>query len=113
MKECEVKRMRIRHNYDARFFKYNKTAKPLESGISFLLNKVLVADYYSEDCGFWIHEFTELAIIRILNNWGKNWKKFIGFKGFKPAKIAHFISPYGLNNSRCLEPQKSRKDPKW
>jgi hypothetical protein len=110
--------VRIRHNYDARFFKYcrkikSRKVKPLESGISFLQNVVFVADCYMENCGFWTHELTELSIIRILNKWGVNWRRQITFKNYKSAKISHFISPFGLDNNRCLVPQKLRKEPKW
>jgi hypothetical protein len=105
--------MRIRHNYDARFFKYERTKKPLDSGISFLQNKVFVANYYMENCGFWMHELTELTIIRILNRWGVNWRRQITFKNYKSARIAHFISSFGLDNNRCLIPQKTKSEPSW
>jgi len=108
-----IKIRRIRHNYDARFFKYERIKKPSDSGISFLHNKIFVADCYMENCGFWLHELTELSIIRILNRWKYPWRNWVRFRGFKEAKIAHFISPFGLNNNRCLLPQKNKRDPKW
>ncbi len=105
--------MKVKRNYDAGFFVYEKTKKPSDSGISFLHNKIFVADCYMENCGFWIHELTELSIIRVLNRLRIKRQKLICWKGYKPATIAHFISDFGLDNQRCLNPQKNRRIPEW
>jgi len=67
------------------------------------------------NCGFWIHEFTELSIIGLIESEGLDWRRFINWKkyGFKSTIISHIISPYGDNNERCLIPQLSKKHPKW
>ena len=103
---------RIRHNYDARLFKYERIKKPSDSSISFLYNKIFVADCYMENCGFWTHEYTELSILRILNKW-KYENSNIKFKGYKITSISHFISKYGKNNGRCLEPLTRKNRAGW
>jgi len=92
--------------------KYRKF-KPSESGIYYNRRSVIVHPKHVKNLGFWVHEFTESAIINVLRRWKKPFLKTVKFEGYKPTTIAHFISPYGANNKRNLFPQKSRREPKW
>lgn len=67
------------------------------------------------NCGFWVHEFSELSIIGLIESEGLDWRRFIDWKkyGFRSTIVSHIISPHGLNNKRCLNPQLSKKSPEW
>ena len=96
---------RIRHTFDARQFEYisNPTISKCESGFSFLRGQCRVNPEFVEDISFWVHEFSELSIIRILNGWKKPVRRLVIFDGFKSTRVPHFITPYGVKNGRNLE----------
>lgn len=109
-----MKFRRIRHVYDPRLFEYisNPSILKCESGFSFLREQCRVNPEYIENLSFWIHEFTEISILRILNRWKKKpFHVFVEFEGYKRTTIPHFISLYGEHNGRNLSP--STKECRW
>lgn len=64
-----------------------------------------------EDPEFYVHEFCEITIIKILRRWNRRFtiRWDIKFKGFKSTSVPHLISPFGDPNGRNLTP--CRKSP--
>ena len=90
--------------------------------LDFLRNEFVFCKKDLDDCGCFVHEFTEICIIAIIKNWSKTrWGKKIKlkryysvhFKGYEPTYIEHFISPYGINNGRTLIPETRESKKNW
>ena len=85
---------------------------PSETGVCFPTETVEIAPRYSEDLGTYVHEFTEVEIIKILRSYHKDWNASFVVKGYRGTFIAHFISLYGVNGT-CMEPVTKRNRPRW
>ena len=86
---------------------------PSEEGIYYAVERIEISPVHAQDLGTFIHEFSEAAIIQIFRRWHKDWNKDVQFDGYKGTYIAHFISCYGDNNGRCLNPATLYNKPKW
>ena len=86
---------------------------PSEQGIYYPTERIEIALKTVEDLGFYVHEFTEAAIVQVMLKFRKDWHRFVEFKGYKSTYVTHFISMYGANNQTCLEPVTKRNRPKW
>jgi len=108
-------KLRLWHNRDPTRFNFvcRKDIKAEESCICYITNEIIVSSDLVENCGFWVHEFTEAKIIQILVRWRKPWNKLVRFDGFKTTIIPHIISPHGMDNGRNLFPQKNKNKPEW
>jgi len=84
-----------------------------ESGVYFPIKEIRVAPVFAKSLGFWIHEFSECAIIEILDKWDFDWNAKFKPKGFGSTFIAHFITPLGENNGLTLDPALRTNRPKW
>lgn len=92
----------------------SKDIKPLSrSGIWFSSQVIVFHENYLERCSFWVHEFTELAVVKLLDAVGINWRKEIKMAGFKSTTISHLISPMGARNKRCLIPETQKSKTIW
>jgi len=115
---CARQRRREKKSYD--IFEYaffsNDEIKTSGSRLHFSSATALISPKQIGNLGMWVHEFTELTLIEILNEWRKPWRNNTTFKNrpeFKLTTIPHFMAPWGLDNDCCLIPQVSRKEPKW
>lgn len=110
-----IPRLKKQKCYDIFYYEFfcSKDIKPTDAGQHFSSWVCLVAPSLLNNCGFWLHEFTEMTLAQILERWGLPWQNRIEFKGYKSATICHFIALSGLNNGRNLNPQLSKKNPKW
>jgi hypothetical protein len=86
---------------------------PSEEGIYYPIEMFQVSLEHSEDLGFYVHEFTEATIIQLFNKFRQRWNKDIHFDGYKPTYIVHFVTLYGTNNGKCLDPSTKRNHPRW
>jgi len=84
-----------------------------EAGIYYPINEIRVAPIFAKNLGFWIHEFSEAAIVETLDKVGYDWNARFHPKGFKSTFIAHFITPLGENNGCTLDPATRTNRPKW
>ena len=110
-----ISRLREKNCYDMTQYEFYCTTEinPPASGEHWASWTCLVAPQLVGNCGFWVHEFTEMSIIQILNRWQMPWRNRIEFAGFKRATVCHLIAPFGVNNGRSLFPQVSKRIPKW
>jgi hypothetical protein len=44
-----------------------------------------------DNCGVWVHEFTEMVLIQILHDWGLPWRNDVKF-GRSKRRIPHVIA---------------------
>jgi len=44
-----------------------------------------------DNCRVWVHEFTEMALIKLLNEWGEQWRSEIRF-GKRRQRIPHILA---------------------
>lgn len=84
-----------------------------ESGIYYPVEQIRAAPKFAKNLGFWLHEFTEAAIIEVLEREGYDWNAKFHPKGFKSTFIAHFITPLGANNGCTIDPATRTNRPKW
>jgi hypothetical protein len=107
----------IRHNRDSTKFNFtcDDTIKENGSYVHYGENRIIIHPKQIENMGFWVHELTEVTIIKILNSnsFRKPWRRTLYFKDYNPCRISHLISMYGLNNGRNLEPQIDENIPEW
>ena len=106
-----------RHNRNAYYLKYvcDESIGKNDSYVDFRTSEFIVHPNVIENCGFWVHEFSEIALIQLLNStWlRKPWMRTLKFDGFRATTIAHLITPFGMKNNRNLFPQQSKNDPEW
>lgn len=96
--------------------KCKKHIRPItltEEGISYPTQEIEVSFFHSQDLGTYVHEFTEDTIIKIFRSWRKDWYAGVKFKGYGDTYIVHFITLFGTNNGKCLEPCTKRNKPRW
>ena len=99
--------------YDFEFY-CGKDIKKLEAWFHIGSRVFVCSNYKINNLGFWIHEFSELTIIGIIEREGlDDWKNSVKFDGYKKTYISHLISPYGYDNEQSLNPQKSKHIPVW
>lgn len=84
-----------------------------ESGIYYPMKEIRVHPKWAKNLGFWIHEFSEVAIIEILEEFNYNWNAKFHPKGFNSTFIAHFITPLGENNGCSLDPVTRKNIARW
>lgn len=84
-----------------------------KEGINYLTHTIEVSPQHAQDLGTLIHEISENTIITILCSWRKDWYAAVKFKGYNATYISHFITLWGTNNNRCLEPVTRKNRPKW
>lgn len=88
---------------------------PSEEGIYYPTERIEISPKHIQDLGTYVHEFTEASIVQIMRRFRKNWHSFVEFKGagLESTYVVHVISPYGANNSTCIEPATKKHRPKW
>ena len=83
------------------------------SGIYYPTEEILVSQKWIENLGFYVHEFTEAAIIQVFDRLKFDYMAKVHYKGYKSTYIAHFISLFGENNGCCLEPATKKYTTRW
>ena len=73
----------------------------LEEGHSCLF---ITESEYIESFEFYVHEFTEIALLSAIKRCTRKWMWYVRFKGFKASRVAHLVSPFGFPNRLTLFP---------
>ncbi len=105
-KYCKPKRY-VFNTADARFFyglgidEYGHDGFYLGDGYIELsvYNKNLV-----DNEKFYVHEFSEMAILGAIRKCTRKWHGTVKYKGFAATNVAHLVAPYGHPNKRTLHP---------
>jgi hypothetical protein len=86
---------------------------PSEEGVYYPIEKIEISPQHAQDLGTYVHEFTEVSIIRVFRRMHIDWLKDVHFKDYERTYVTHFISLWGANNNTCLEPSTKRNKPRW
>lgn len=79
--------------YDATEYVFlsSKKFKSRDSRFHFSSATALICPEDINDLGFWIHEFTEMALIKLLDSWEEPWRNCILFEKCE-QRIPHIIA---------------------
>ena len=66
---------------------------------------------YIDDINFYVHEFSEMALLAAIRKCTYKYRKSVTFKHFASTDMAHFIALYGYPNKRTLCPDSTIRKP--
>jgi len=62
---------------------------------------------YSDNINFYVHEFSEIAILGAIRKCTRRWRKMVKYEGFSKADVSHLISPFAYPNKCCIFPDQT------
>lgn len=88
---CARQKLRKEKSYDVFEYAFFSNKEITRSRFHFSSATALISPKDINILGVWVHEFTEMALVELLNDWEEPWRKEIKFEKYN-ERIPHIIA---------------------
>jgi hypothetical protein len=65
---------------------------------------IYASEHECEQVEFYVHELTEVSLLKLLRECTRKWRFFVKIKHFGSTRVAHLVSPFAYPNKLCFFP---------